>query len=211
MTDRPVADGIVGHAPDGATRVRFARRLPHPVDRVWAALTDPAELRRWWGDAELDLVDGGRFALRWRNTDDDGNTATLDGAIRKVDPPRFLEISAAWGSTGSADPGATTTLAWELEPQGDHTLLRFITTISAPASASADAISAPADAAPADAAPADAGAAPAEDTLTAAGWHLHLDALATVLSGGEVDIAHPEALFEPIHRAYVERYGSREE
>jgi uncharacterized protein YndB with AHSA1/START domain len=183
MTDRPVADGIVEHAPDGSTQVRFARRLPHPIDRVWEALTDPAELRRWWGDAELDLVDGGRFALRWRNTDADGNVATLDGAVRKVDPPRFLEISAAWGSTGGDDPGTLTTLTWELEPQGDHTLLRFTNTISAAA----------------------------DDTLAAAGWHLHLDALATVLAGGEVDIAHPEPLFEPIHQAYVEKYGPREE
>lgn len=48
-------------------------------------------------------------------------------------------------------------------------------------------------------------AAPADDPRTAAGWHLHLDALATVLDGGEVDIAHPEARFEPIRRAYADR------
>ena len=63
--DRPAADGIVEKGPDGSTQVRFVRRLPHPVERVWEALTDPAELRKWWGDADLDLVDGGRFALRW--------------------------------------------------------------------------------------------------------------------------------------------------
>jgi uncharacterized protein YndB with AHSA1/START domain len=126
MTDnRPVADGIVEKGPDGSTQVRFVRRLPHPIDRVWAALTDPAELRGWWGDADLDLADGGRFALRWFNTDEDGNVATLDGAITKLDPPRLLEISAAWGSTGSNDPGAPTTLTWELDRDGDQTLLRF--------------------------------------------------------------------------------------
>ena len=178
----PVADGIVEKGPDGSTQVRFTRRLPHPVERVWEALTDPAELRKWWGEAGLDLVDGGRFALRWRNTDEDGNAATLDGAIRKVDPPRLLEIVAAWGSTGSDDPGTDTTLTWELEPDGAHTVLRFTNTI----------------------------AAPADDTLTAAGWHMHLDALATVLAGGEVDIAHPEPIFAPIHQAYTERYGSPE-
>ena len=128
--DRPAADGIVEKGPDGSTQVRFARRLPHPIDRVWEALTDPAELRRWWGDADLDLVDGGRFALRWLNTDEDGNVATLDGAITKLDPPRLLEISAAWGSTGTADPGTPTTLTWELDPDGDHTLLRFTNTVA---------------------------------------------------------------------------------
>jgi hypothetical protein len=30
------------------------------------------------GDTDLDLADGGRFTLRWRNTDPDGNVAALD-------------------------------------------------------------------------------------------------------------------------------------
>jgi uncharacterized protein YndB with AHSA1/START domain len=106
-----------------------------------------------------------------------GNVATLDGAITKLDPPRLLQISAAWGSTGTGDPGTPTTLTWELDPDGDHTLLRFTNTV----------------------------AQPAADTRTAAGWHLHLDALATILVGGEVDLAHPEPLYEPIHQAYLRR------
>ena len=191
--DRPVADGIVEKRPDGSTQVRFLRRLPHPVDRVWAALTDPAELRRWWGDADLDLADGGRFALRWSNTDEDGNVATLDGAITKLDPPRLLEISAAWGSSGSDDPGVPTTLTWELDPDGDHTVLRFTNTVTPPTGGPT---------------PGDPTEGPtAADTRTAAGWHMHLDALATILSGGEVDLAHPEPLYEPIHQAYTESYG----
>jgi uncharacterized protein YndB with AHSA1/START domain len=191
--DRPVADGIVEQEPDGSAQVRFVRRLPHPVDRVWAALTDPAELRRWWGDADLDLADGGRFELRWLNTNEDGNVATLDGAITKLDPPRLLEISAAWGSTGSADPGTPTTLTWELDPDGDHTLLRFTNTVAPPTGAAGDdtATEGP----------------PAPDTGTAAGWHMHLDALATILAGGEVDLAHPEPAYEPIHEAYTAKYG----
>jgi hypothetical protein len=79
--------------------------------------------------------------------------------------------------TGSPDPGSPTTLTWELEPDGDHTVLHFTNTVAAPA-----------------------------DPRAAAGWHLHLDALATVLDGDEVDIAHPEPLFEPIQRAYAERH-----
>ena len=183
--DLPAADGVVDKGPDGSTRVRFVRRLSHPVERVWEALTDPAELRRWWGDADLDLVDGGRFALRWLNTDEDGNAATLDGAISKLDPPRFLEISATWGSTADNAPATLTTLTWELDPEGGHTLLRFTNTISAPSPGDAD--------------------SPAP--TTAAGWHMHLDALAAILTGAEVDIAHPEPIFEPIHQAYSEKYG----
>lgn len=177
--DRPIADGIVENGPDGSTQIRFVRRLGHPIERIWAALTDPDELRKWWGEVDLELTEGGVFALRWLNTDEDSNTATLDGAITKIDPPRFLEISAAWGSTGSDEPGTRTTLTWELEPDGDQTLLRFTNTVDAPT----------------------------QDLRTAAGWHLHLDALATVLAGGEVDIAHPDDIFEPISQAYTEKYG----
>ena len=181
MTEHPpTADGIVERAPDGSTTVRFDRRLRHPVERVWEALTDPDELRSWWGDTKLELVEGGLFQLRWRNTDENGHVATLDGTITGIDPPRLLEISADWGSTAPNQPGTRTHLTWELEPDGDHTLLHFTNKVDAPT----------------------------QDVRTAAGWHLHLDALATVLAGGEVDIAHPDDLFAPLHQAYTEKYGA---
>jgi uncharacterized protein YndB with AHSA1/START domain len=178
--DLPTADGTVEKAPDGSTTVRFDRRLRHPIERVWQALTDPDELRRWWGDTKLEPVEGGPFQLRWRNTDDNGNVATLDGTITRIDPPRLLEISADWGSTAPDQPPTRTHLTWQLEPDGDHTLLRFTNKVEAPA----------------------------PDARTAAGWHLHLDALAAVLSGDDVDIAHPDDLFAPLQEAYTEKYGS---
>ena len=134
--DLPAADGVVDKGPDGSTRVRFVRRLSHPVERVWEALTDPAELRKWWGDADLDLVDGGRFALRWRNTDEDGSAATLDGAISKLRPTRFLEISATWGSTAQ-QPSDPDHPHWELDPEA-ATPPPLHNTISAPAHGDAD-------------------------------------------------------------------------
>jgi uncharacterized protein YndB with AHSA1/START domain len=179
MTERPIADGVVEQGPDGSTQIRFERRLPHPIERVWRALTDPAELRSWWGDADLDLTEGGRFALRWRNTDEHGDAATLDGAISKLDPPHLLEISGGWGSTAGPDLGTRTTLTWELEADDDQTVLRFTNTV----------------------------APPPQDPRTAAGWHFHLDALATALAGGEVDLVHLESSFAPIDEAYSEKYG----
>jgi uncharacterized protein YndB with AHSA1/START domain len=177
--ERPTADGTVEKEPDGSITIRFDRRLRHPIERVWQALTDPDELRSWWGDTKLELVKGGPFQLRWRNTDEHGDVATLDGTITSIDPPRLLEISADWGTAATGQPGTRTHLTWELEPDGDHTLLHFTNKVEAPA----------------------------REVTTAAGWHLHLDALATILSGGEVDIAHPEDLFAPIHQAYTDRYG----
>jgi len=37
------ADGVVEQR-DGRTVLRFERRLRHPIERVWAALTEPARL-----------------------------------------------------------------------------------------------------------------------------------------------------------------------
>jgi uncharacterized protein YndB with AHSA1/START domain len=33
---------------DGRPAVRFERRLPHSVERVWRAVSEPAELERWF-------------------------------------------------------------------------------------------------------------------------------------------------------------------
>ena len=33
---------------DGRPALRFERMLAHPVERVWRAISDPAELRRWF-------------------------------------------------------------------------------------------------------------------------------------------------------------------
>ena len=33
---------------DGRPALRFERRLNHSVERVWRAVTDPAELARWF-------------------------------------------------------------------------------------------------------------------------------------------------------------------
>lgn len=33
--------------PDGPV-LRFARRYPHPIEKVWAALTEPAQMSRWF-------------------------------------------------------------------------------------------------------------------------------------------------------------------
>jgi hypothetical protein len=92
-------------------------------------------------------------------------------------------------STHPASSRSPPTLTWELDPDGDHTLLRFTNTVTQPTGAPG---------------PGDPTAA---DTSTAAGWHMHLDALATILSGGEFDLAHPEPLYEPVHQAYTEKYG----
>lgn len=56
--------------------------LPHPVDRVWDAITDPAEFGRWFAQsASWDLREGAPMTMRW---DEHG---TAPGVIVAVEPP----------------------------------------------------------------------------------------------------------------------------
>src|SRR4051794_1171059 len=116
-------DGTLETLDDGRARLRFVRRLSHPVDRVWAALTEPGEMRKWWAAAdELELREGGRFTIRWLNTDEQGNTAIARGTVSAVDPPRVLEL----------DSDIHGVMRWELEPRGDATALTFTSTLHLP-------------------------------------------------------------------------------
>jgi uncharacterized protein YndB with AHSA1/START domain len=131
MTSTEPRDGVLERLPDSKAQLRFSRRLAHPIERVWEALTSPGELSGWWGDAEVELVEGGQFVMRWRNTDEQGNSPVMHATITRLEPPRLLE------TTGDLHG----VLRWELEPDGsDGTLLRFSSTLELPAEHAASAL-----------------------------------------------------------------------
>jgi uncharacterized protein YndB with AHSA1/START domain len=170
MTPDTIADGLLETREDGTAVIRFQRHVPHPVDRVWAALTEPAKMAEWWGEGDVDLVEGGRFTVTWSNSDEEGNRPVMQATITRLDPPRLLE-------TRSGEHGD---LRWQLEPEGDGTRLSFTSTLVLPEP---------------------------YRTMHPAGWHWHLDALATTLDGGDVDLVDVTG-WEQIHERYVARYGS---
>jgi uncharacterized protein YndB with AHSA1/START domain len=116
------ANGTIELGAGDKAVLRFRRRVPYPVQQVWAALTEPAELAGWWGDAQVDLTVGGSFVVRWLNTADDGSTATLVATITALEPPRLLETSGR--------PHGV--LRWELTPDGNGTVLDFSSTVEMP-------------------------------------------------------------------------------
>jgi uncharacterized protein YndB with AHSA1/START domain len=116
------ADGTL-ETRDGRHVLRYERRLAHPVERVWAAITDPSELRGWLGDVDIDLVEGGRVQVRWLNSDDEGNQAVADGTVTALAPPRLLELDTA--------PHGV--LRWELAAAGEgETALTLTVSVPAP-------------------------------------------------------------------------------
>jgi uncharacterized protein YndB with AHSA1/START domain len=96
----PLAE-VDARATDGRWTLVFARDLHHPPEKVWAALTDPAQLREWApfssdrnlgrvGDATLTMIDG--------DTSQD-----MTASVHRAEPPTLLEYT--WG---------TDLLRWEL-------------------------------------------------------------------------------------------------
>jgi uncharacterized protein YndB with AHSA1/START domain len=103
--------------------IRFERRLAHPVERVWRALTEPDEIAAWLAVADpLELEEGGRVVLTWQNTDTEGNTAVAHGTVTALDPPNVLEF----------DTDIHGRLRWELEADGDGTALTFTAEVELP-------------------------------------------------------------------------------
>jgi uncharacterized protein YndB with AHSA1/START domain len=87
--------------------LRFERHLDHSVERVWRAITEPEELRRWSPAVpEWQLEPGARYTA-------EGGTEPK-GQIQEVDPPRLLAY--AWESDQ---------FRFELAPVGDGCLLVF--------------------------------------------------------------------------------------
>jgi uncharacterized protein YndB with AHSA1/START domain len=65
---------------DGRPALRLERYLPHPVERVWRAVSEPAEVRRWMpAAADWTLTLGAEFELGGQ-----------PGQITELDPPHLI-------------------------------------------------------------------------------------------------------------------------
>ena len=88
-----------------------------PVD-VWAALTDPEQLRAWFGaDVELDPRPGGDVRASWP----DGGRSI--GSVEAADEPRRLVVRwrRAVGAGFGSRVGGATRVAFVLEPTANGT------------------------------------------------------------------------------------------
>jgi uncharacterized protein YndB with AHSA1/START domain len=167
---------------EGRSLIRFERRYPHSVERVWAALTEPDQLRQWFGegDIELELAEGGRFdvvttgpaELVGAMIEFGGGEEALErhDTVLQVDPPRLLEHTFYGGES---------VVRWELQPDGDGCLLRLTHTMGAPVGP--------------------------DSPKALAGWHTLLDLLGPVLDGAPEPWTR--AGWNRNHEIYLERAG----
>jgi uncharacterized protein YndB with AHSA1/START domain len=107
--------------------LRFERMLPHPVDAVWRAVTEPDELAYWFPTAvEVDLRPGGRMSFTFPGDE----YPPLQGEVIEFDPPRRFVFT--WGDDQ---------LSFELEPGADGVscVLRLTVALDSPDKAARDA------------------------------------------------------------------------
>ena len=147
--------GRLGSA-DGRGVVRLEDTYDTDIDDLWAALTEPERISRWYAEVEGDLRVGGEFRL---HVEADGWDGT--GRIDRCDPPRRLVVTTreseeSWRKGRGAPPfdevieatltaaGAQTVLVLEVRGMPLDTIAFY-----------------------------------------GAGWQIHLENLAAHLAGGE--------------------------
>ena len=111
------ADGRLEQAGD-QWRVRFTRRLAHPRDKVWRALTEPTH-RDAWFPQRIEIDGDWMPGAKLRFVSDVMPGGDFDGELLSYDPPRTLEMR--WG---------TDILRFDLAADGDHTVLTLVNTLT---------------------------------------------------------------------------------
>jgi uncharacterized protein YndB with AHSA1/START domain len=108
---------------------RVERTFDHPIERVWAAYTDPALIPQWWGqDTRVDRLDV-RTGGGWRFISSPGTPqeSAISGDFLEVSPPDRLVQT--FGMEGFGKPH-TQTIEFERVGDGTHLAItaRFDTT-----------------------------------------------------------------------------------
>jgi uncharacterized protein YndB with AHSA1/START domain len=106
----------------GLATLVFERTLNHPPEAVWAALTDPRELRQWFlaSSVKIDGRAGGSIEMvagppQVRST----------GRILTWDPPRVLEYEWKVAPRPEHPNGEDSVVRWQLTAVGSSTRLEL--------------------------------------------------------------------------------------
>src|SRR5687767_4775955 len=97
-------------APPGDRTIRYERFMAHPPERVWDALTDPADLRQWMAADEVVLEGrvGGRFEIH--------GIVHGEGRVLAWRPLQLLQHDFHFHTQGAPKEGGVVT--YELRPEG---------------------------------------------------------------------------------------------
>ena len=95
--------------------------LPHPVDKVWAALTDPASISDWlMATDDFRPKVGCRFRMKTQRL---STTGWVDAEVLEIEPPHRMVWS--W-SANDGNPPSTVTFHLVAEEDGTRLSLRQV-------------------------------------------------------------------------------------
>ncbi len=163
---------------DGRFDVHFERHFDAPVERLWAAVTQPDLLEGWLGGPvdELELVEGGNVVIQIHPK----GPATVYGKVIRVEPLRVLELTWDVPAWRNIPDFLGTTMRWEVRADGDGSELALTHSLPAEHAWHVHAM--------------------------LGAWHLHLDALPAVLAGSPIP-RFEETDFFGMRDTYAELVG----
>lgn len=92
--------------------MEYMRVYPHPIERVWRAITDPTEFRAWFIPGALDLHQGGAYRFGPEGSTD------FAGMVLAIEPPRLIRLGGPTESRGY--------FQYELAEVSGGTRMRFV-------------------------------------------------------------------------------------
>jgi uncharacterized protein YndB with AHSA1/START domain len=170
-------DGTVRTA-GGRYDVYFERHFDAPVERLWAAVSEPALLEGWLGGPvdELHLAEGGNVVIQIHPK----GPATVYGKVIRVEPLKVLELTWDVPAWRNVPDFFGTTMRWEVCPDGDGSKLILIHSLPGDTAWHVHAM--------------------------LGAWHLHLDALPATLAAEPIPPFAEQDFFN-MREKYAELIG----
>ena len=107
--------GTLEQLDEGRWRLRFTRKLPHPVEKVWRAITEPEHLEHWFPTTiEGERSEGASLRFSFPR----GEAPEMDGEMLAYEPQSVVEFR--WGPD---------VIRLELRSEGDQTVLTLLDTL----------------------------------------------------------------------------------
>ena len=119
----------------GYATMTFRRRLPYPIETVWAAITDPDQRKSWFGQTTLDPRAGGTIEMLPDDPPAPAEAKRMTGRVLVWQPPARRQpppsteprtpLTAAFEHEWNQRVVNQSVVRYELTEDGEGTLLTF--------------------------------------------------------------------------------------